>query len=669
MQAIRIKVIMFALLFIIKSLGAQKSVYIPRFITNTGMDLNDDKSQWSYARSVETENVVVFWEPGFGADPSLSPSPYTVDMNNLIEVGEKSYRIMLDSLKFAIKDSSVTDQYKLMIFLLYTTDWHASGSGQDDSVATIFVSPAAANGDHVVAHEIGHGFQYITGCDTEGGFRYGLGDNGAGGNGFWEQCAQWMAYQVYPEQLFVDGDYNNYIQNNHLHILHENTRYANYFITEFWTYKNGIDFIGKLWRASRRPEDPVEAYKRLNNLDQAAFNSQIYEHAARLTTWDIPSLKVSGKDYIHKRPQVKMNFTADSFWQVDRSICLENYGYHSIKLGVPAPGTEIKVNFEGLAGDTTYRSKNIEQAGWNFGFVALLNNGQRIYSEAKSVQYSNGANPKSSLSFTSPENCTHMWLIVTGAPQQHWRHAWDEDNSNDQHWPYQVKFENTDLSGNFLGPLKDIELTHDVIMKPRSNYDANRIKLNSVLIEDAFALPEAEINQKLGNQIKYYAINPDGSLDSNSTAFYPGHWFDDDGKVTRWQVNSFIYSELDINDLQVRIGQFPGACKNGDSVTIRQALIYRRNDGKSAMLTMKFNIYIQDETTAVEEESQNKKLNIWPNPTSNLISWNVYEYFVLSDVHGVRIASGNGSSLDISEYQSGLYLLKIGKDIFKVMKQ
>ena len=102
MQAFRIKVIMFALLFIIKSLGAQKTVYIPRFITNTGMDLNDDKSQWSYARSVETENVVVFWEPGFGTDPSISPSPYTVDMKNLIEVAEKSYRIMLNSLKFSV---------------------------------------------------------------------------------------------------------------------------------------------------------------------------------------------------------------------------------------------------------------------------------------------------------------------------------------------------------------------------------------------------------------------------------------------------------------------------------------------------------------------------------------------------------------------------------------
>ncbi|MBK6497162.1 MAG: hypothetical protein IPG00_02930 [Saprospiraceae bacterium] len=44
-------------------------------------------------------------------------------------------------------------------------------------------------------------FHHITGCDSEGGFRYGFGRKyGAGGNGFWEeQCAQWQAYKVYPE--------------------------------------------------------------------------------------------------------------------------------------------------------------------------------------------------------------------------------------------------------------------------------------------------------------------------------------------------------------------------------------------------------------------------------------------------------------------------------------
>ncbi len=663
MPASRIKLILFALLFISTSLGAQKTVYIPKFISNTGMDLNDTTSQWCYARSIENEDIVVFWEPGFGPDPSNSPSPYTVNMKNLMAVAGKSYRIMQDSLKFAIKDSSVTDRYKLMIFLLYTTDWAAYGSGQDDLVGSLFVNPAAANIEHVMAHEIGHCFQYITGCDTKGGFRYGFGENGAGGNGFWEQCAQWMAYQVYPEQLFVDGDYNAYLQSNHLNIIHEDTRYANYFITEFWSYKNGIDFIGKLWRNARLPEDPVEAYKRLNNLDQAAFNQEIYECAARLTTWDIPTLRASGKDYIHKRSQVNMNFRKDSFWHVDKSICLENYGYNCIKLGVPSPGTAIKVNFAGLAGDTAYRSKNIEQAGWNFGFVALLSDGQRIYSDTKSVQYANGANPESSINFLSPENCTHLWLVVSGAPQQHWRHAWDDDNTNDEHWPYKVKFENTDLLGSFLGPLSDLELSYDVIMKPRSNYDAEKIKLNTVLIEAAFALPESEISQKLGSQIKYYAVNPDGTLDSNSTAFYPGHWFNKEGKVTGWQINSFVYSELDINEQRVRLGQFPGACQNGDSITIRQALIYRRSDGKSAKLTLIFNIYIQDEILGVEEELHNQELTIYPNPAREILhceSEIVNGNFTITSAEGSYVKSGpyrKGESIQIADLPAGIYIL------------
>lgn len=114
----------------------------------------------------------------------LLPSPYNIDLQTLIEESEKSFDMYVDSLKFAIKGSSVTDQYKLMVFLLYTTDWAAFGSGQDDLVGSLFVSPSAANIKHVVAHEIGHCFQYITGCDTDGGFRYGFGENGAGGNGF-----------------------------------------------------------------------------------------------------------------------------------------------------------------------------------------------------------------------------------------------------------------------------------------------------------------------------------------------------------------------------------------------------------------------------------------------------------------------------------------------------
>jgi hypothetical protein len=648
--------------------NAQKSVYIPSFITSTGMDLNDNNSQWSYARSLETDNIVIFWEPGFGADPATAPVPYNIDMKALVEVSEKSFDLFVDTLKFAIKGSSVTDQYKLMVFLLYTTDWAAFGSGQDDLVGSLFVSPAAANIKHVVAHEIGHCFQYITGCDTEGGFRYGFGENGAGGNGFWEQCAQWKAYKVYPELQFTDGDFNEYIKNNHLHIIHENPRYANYFLPDYWTYKHGMEFMGKLWREARYPEDPVQAYQRLNDIDQETFNDEMYDHAARLTTWDLPALLPFGKDFINKRAQVKMNLVQDDFWRVDPSVCIENYGYNSIKLVVPTIETEVKVTFRGLVGENGFRAINVDQAGWKFGFVALLNDGTRMYSDIGDAKYANGTNPQTELSFVCPANCTNLWLVVSGSPQQYWRHEWDDDNADDEQWPYQVKFENTNLFGKSFGPLKDMELTHEIIMEPRSTYDPETITLNTSLIEQAFALPASEIGPYLGNEIKYYAINPNGTLDGNSTAFYPGHWFDDEGKVTNWGNNSFIYAELNINELHVRIGQYPDLCQNGDAFTIRQALIYKRSETDTARLTLTFHVTIKDETSSTQENGSTKKLNIFPNPTSSVITWHNEDRYTLSDLRGVELMHGYGNSLNVSDFASGFYFLKVGNEVVKVIK-
>lgn len=68
-------------LYINTRLDAQKTIYIPSFITNSGMDLNDNNSQWSYKRSLETDDFVFFWEPGFGDDPSFAPAPYNIDID------------------------------------------------------------------------------------------------------------------------------------------------------------------------------------------------------------------------------------------------------------------------------------------------------------------------------------------------------------------------------------------------------------------------------------------------------------------------------------------------------------------------------------------------------------------------------------------------------------
>jgi hypothetical protein len=427
---------------------AQKQIHSPSFLAREGTRLTDCNTQWCYDRSVQTDNWIILWEKGFGADPATASGAYKINMEALKATAEKSYAMFVDSLRMTIKGSSVTDKYKQMIFLLYTTDWGAWGSGQDDLVGTLHVNPAAANIATVVSHEIGHTFQYLTGCDVKGaGFRWGFGDNGAGGNGYWEQVAQWMAFKTYPAQQFTASDFRNYIASNHLHILHESPRYANYFLPDYWAFKRGPHFQGRLWREAKRPEDPVETYKRLTGVTQEEFNDEIYEHASRLTTWDLPAIKTYGANYIDIRAQVKMNKQANGAWLIDPSVTIENYGYNSIKLNAPGNATTVSVDFEGKTGASGFRSLNAAKGGWRYGFVALLKDGTRVYSPMATAKMSGTTNPKGRLEFAVPANCSKLWLVVSGAPQEHWRHAWDDNNANDEHWPYQVLLGNTNLLG------------------------------------------------------------------------------------------------------------------------------------------------------------------------------------------------------------------------------
>jgi len=396
---------------------------------------------------METDNIVVFWEAGFGADPSTADETYRVNMQELLNVAEKSYAMNVETLQFAKKGESVTDKYKLMIFLLYSTEWAAYGSGQDDEVGTLHVNPAAARINTVLAHEIGHCFQYITGCDTDGGFRYGFGANGAGGNGFWEQTAQWQAFKTYPDRQFQVYDYTNYLDSYHKHIFHEEPRYDNFFIHDYWAYKHGKDIVGRIWQESRRPEDPAEAYMRITNISLEQFNAEMWECAARLTTWDIPDIKAYGAAHINDRSQPAMDEISDNVWRISADVCPENFGYNSIKLNVPDQLTPVTVAFEGAVGESGFRNNFSDQGGWRFGFVALLNDGTRVYSDMGLANMNGTNNPSSTLTFNCPANCNNLWLVVSGAPQSYWRHAWDDDDSNDEQWPYQVNFINTNILG------------------------------------------------------------------------------------------------------------------------------------------------------------------------------------------------------------------------------
>ena len=80
----------------------------------------------------------------------------------------------MGKLAFCDEANSLISRYKVMILMHHTTDWICVGSGYDDVIAALWLSPSTCKPvGHSVAHEVGHSFQYQVYADLKGhtGFR------------------------------------------------------------------------------------------------------------------------------------------------------------------------------------------------------------------------------------------------------------------------------------------------------------------------------------------------------------------------------------------------------------------------------------------------------------------------------------------------------------------
>jgi hypothetical protein len=420
----------------------ERKIYIPEELQSN--DFDKSSSTWYNGRSKQSEHFILFWGAGYGDnDPGAAavPGSYRVNITDLLEKAELFYDLNINQLKFAETGvgKSNLDKYKMLIFLHYQTDWLATGAGYDNVIGALWVSPSTCKPvGSVIAHEIGHSFQYQVFCDLGGssGFRYGFGGNG--GNTFWEQTAQWQSFQSYTKQAFTDSDFTDYTNNYFRHICHESQRYASYFIHYYWADKHGRDIVARVWREAQQPEDPIQAYMRITGINVAQLNEELYHAATRFVTWDLDAIRDAGADYIGAH---SFNYTTldDGSYQVAYDHCPGTTGYNVIRLDIPAAGTTVSAEFTGQVNEDGFNTvADAGRAGWRYGYVALLNNGTRIYSDMNSAA-------TGTATFTIPENCSKLWFVVTGAPNTYMPHPWDNDDTNDDQWPYKVKFVNTDL--------------------------------------------------------------------------------------------------------------------------------------------------------------------------------------------------------------------------------
>lgn len=421
------------------------SIYIPQEYKADGFLRSD--GEWFFGRSLQSEHFIVFWEAGYGEDGSVTPSNcpdpyYKVNLTDLLDWAEKCWTCYIDDLGFVTRGSSQLDRYKFEIFLHHQKEWAAYGGGKDEMIGSLWVNPDAARDKFTLAHEIGHSFQYQIYCDKllnneaqndwHTGFRYNRpGENGCG---FWEQCAQWMAYVMDPGQLFEEWQFPDFYSNCHRHFLHEDMRYASNVFQFYMTDTYGIDAVAKVWKSGVYPQDALQAYMSAFGLGNTELNAQLYDYAARVATWDFGATRAKGLKYLDK---IAWHATAgtDGWYEVDEGSCPEATGFNIIPLKDHGAGKEVSVTIEGLPGD----GADADYGGWTIGFTALSSdNATRYYSAPQTA--STGTDCRAEATWTVPSDASRVWAVVAATPSVYMTHLWDDDNSNDRHWPYRVSF-------------------------------------------------------------------------------------------------------------------------------------------------------------------------------------------------------------------------------------
>ena len=606
--------------------------YLVKPSTYSSNDFTNENSTYCFQRSAESEHFVVFWAKGLNKQSNGNltggASSSVCNVNTLLSNAEKIWSVYVNQLGFINPGKSTTDKVKIEMFVVNHSEWRADGSGVDGTVWTMGTGTTktaksqkvglfhcnawAASNNVTVAHEIGHTFQYLVSADLgmTHGLNYVLGDNSKG-NEWWEDCANWQAHKVYPAEQFASNWSNNQDM-HHLNIIHEDARYNNCYYQDWWCQQHGLNTIGRVWRESTKPEDPIQAYMRIFNLNDSTFADEQFEGYAHIAAMDIDSWESYGQGLIGSEKQ-RLTDASDAivqshlggekdWWVVQPEYCPQNYGYNANPLKVPAAGTEVKATFKGLVNAEGYRSIYPERAGWRYGFVVYSSDGTRAYSPI-------GRETEGEVSITIPEKCTHLWFVVMGAPTKWWTHSWNENAADDEQWPYAVKFTGSDPYGasRTYGEYPADYARHDTtvvinatLAYSSSSYSSVRVQYDMDAISQALGLSTEQLKSvKVGrsNAIRFVGVSNSGTLresttTSTSSSTCYGHWFNLSGNVCGYDSNARIFAEFYPEKYGCYVGQYPGRLTRGKTYTIRQAIIYKHTDGKEYRATMQVNLTI-----------------------------------------------------------------------------
>ena len=628
---------------------AQKTIYIPNEWRNPwpadsllyAEQDPEGKYTWSKTRSVESDNVIIFWDNRYKTNPKNLPKSdfYYVDIDDLLKKCEAFFDLEINQLGFVNPQQSNLSKYKVMVLMNHTDTWTCYGGGYDFAVSALWLNPATCKPvGHSVAHEVGHSFHYMCFAEHAGhrdsqtdgtGFHLPVGN----GQAIWEQTAQWQANQSYPELMF-DQSIGVFRHSHNYAFSHEWHRYQSYWFHYYLCqYYNDITTVAQVWNTPMTGQtrgnatDFNSALMKLKGLSARDLYKLYFDYACRLATWDLDVCKPYRNNYIGYFTY-RCVLTDDDQYQVALYSCPQGTGFNVIPLQVPAAGTEVKTSLTGLSvgaqlldsdPGTYLNGETGEEAiaadangyrhyvnggaranrGFRMGYVALMNDGTRQYFSEDSVYCQGSKVVTEDYGFIVPEGVSQLWLVISPALKNYMVHKWDESINKDDMWPYKFKLEGTDLDSRATvyaaatidgREVSDITFTYDVNF-PLSSTSYYGVMANvngraAAALGTAFQMQPTEIASKMqawdsrgpaSGKILLYACNPDGSLAQSDFTASGYGHWFNAAGTVSSYSNGYVYSEFNPASLTFTLGQYPGKCTEGKTYTVRQTLRYRKN--------------------------------------------------------------------------------------------
>lgn len=150
----------------------------------------------------------------------------------------------------------------------------------------------------------------------------------------------------------------------------------------------------------------------------------------------------------------------------------------------------------------------------------------------------------------------------------------------------------TEASSSSVAEITVQKIALETTLPISDNYAPVTLDLNGNEVASIFGIKRTEIEDK----VEFYGVEPDGTLNSQTTGEGTGHWFDKDGKIATWDPNgtSIVFSNVDLTTMTTKIGHMPNKVKGGDTFTVRQALVYG-----SKQVTFEIKVTIEGGTTII----------------------------------------------------------------------